>query len=130
MQQNKRVKCYCNAYKDLWEQLCILFDRPNNAQDDVIDADRFDLNVPERQEDWVVLPPPPVIEAPADAPTNEAAPDAPANEVVPVDLVHEVGPSDQQLLDFLHQCCSSLTVLTLLPQYGELWKNTMLATAL
>ncbi|KAK4413528.1 hypothetical protein Salat_2765400 [Sesamum alatum] len=94
MQQNKHAKCYCNAYEDLWEQLYILFDRPNNAQDDVIDVDRFYLNVPARQEGWMVFPPPPVIEAPADVPANEAALDAPTNEAVPVDPVHEVRPSE------------------------------------
>ncbi|KAK4434947.1 hypothetical protein Salat_0657700 [Sesamum alatum] len=44
--ENKPVKCYINAYENLWEALCILFDRDNQERNDVIDAERFDLNVP------------------------------------------------------------------------------------
>ncbi|KAK4433246.1 hypothetical protein Salat_1086900 [Sesamum alatum] len=54
--QNRKARCYVNAYEDLWPQLCVLFERPNNPQDDVIQADRFDLNVSARDVGWVEAP--------------------------------------------------------------------------
>ncbi|KAK4431004.1 hypothetical protein Salat_0862400 [Sesamum alatum] len=50
------ARCYVNAYEDLWPQLCVLFERPNNPADDVIQADHFDLNVPVRDVGWVEAP--------------------------------------------------------------------------
>ncbi|KAK4425442.1 hypothetical protein Salat_1738200 [Sesamum alatum] len=55
--ENKRARCYINAYEDLWEELSRLFDPANYADNDVIDADRFDLNVPPPEEGWVDAPP-------------------------------------------------------------------------
>ncbi|KAK4433251.1 hypothetical protein Salat_1087400 [Sesamum alatum] len=75
-QQNKRAKCYCNAYEDLCEQLCILFDKPNNAQDDVIDADRTDALGNE------VVPVDPIHEAGPSDPPNEALHDEPVPTAV------------------------------------------------
>ncbi|KAK4425187.1 hypothetical protein Salat_1712600 [Sesamum alatum] len=72
MQQNKRARCYVNSAEELWEQLCILFDRDNDERNDVIDVDRFDLNVPAPAEGWVD-PPSPCI--------NEVAP-SPAAHVL------------------------------------------------
>ncbi|KAK4435763.1 hypothetical protein Salat_0739800 [Sesamum alatum] len=54
--QNRKARCYVNAYEDLWPQLCVLFERPNNPADDVIQADHFDLNVPARDVGWVEAP--------------------------------------------------------------------------
>ncbi|KAK4434857.1 hypothetical protein Salat_0648600 [Sesamum alatum] len=53
-QGNKRVKCYVNAYEDLWEALCIFFDHDNQERNYVIDVDCFDLNVRTQPEGWVV----------------------------------------------------------------------------
>ncbi|KAK4414672.1 hypothetical protein Salat_2880200 [Sesamum alatum] len=70
VRQNKRARCYVNAAEELWEELCILFDRDNEERNDVIDADRFDLNVPAPAEGWVDPPPPRANEnAPVAAPT-------------------------------------------------------------
>ncbi|KAK4426356.1 hypothetical protein Salat_1404200 [Sesamum alatum] len=41
----------------LREELSQLFDPDNNTDNDVIDADRFDLNVPPPEEGWVNAPP-------------------------------------------------------------------------
>ncbi|KAK4437495.1 hypothetical protein Salat_0083400 [Sesamum alatum] len=100
-QQNKRAKCYYNAYEDLWEQLCILFDPRPIGQNEVIDADRFDLNVAAPQEGWVLRPPPRHIEAGDNTPNAEDVPvmvpdEAGAAEVTP----H--GPNNEPVPDGLH----------------------------
>ncbi|KAK4438915.1 hypothetical protein Salat_0226100 [Sesamum alatum] len=99
--QNKRAKCYYNAYEDLWEQLCIIFDpRPNN-QNDVIDVDRFDLHVVAPQEGWVLLPPPRLIQATVGAPNPEAVPIVVPNEAGATEPAPD-GPNNEPVLDALH----------------------------
>ncbi|KAK4412865.1 hypothetical protein Salat_2933700 [Sesamum alatum] len=66
--ENKRAKCYINAYDELWDELSRLFDRANYGENDVIDADIFDLNLPPREEGWVDAPPPREIEGPCPQP--------------------------------------------------------------
>ncbi|KAK4434480.1 hypothetical protein Salat_0610800 [Sesamum alatum] len=110
--QNKRAKCYCNAYEDFWEELCILFDRPNNGGDEDPDVLRVDLNLPAAPEGWVAAPPPRANEAARGEPANEVGvgaaaeippmlevapdvePDAADPEAVPMGPVNEAGHSE------------------------------------
>ncbi|KAK4423094.1 hypothetical protein Salat_1892000 [Sesamum alatum] len=76
----------------VWQSLC---------QNEVIDANRFDLNVAAPQEGWVLRPPPRHIEAGDNAPNAEDVPvvvpdEAGAAEVAP----H--GPNNESVPDGLH----------------------------
>ncbi|KAK4426860.1 hypothetical protein Salat_1454800 [Sesamum alatum] len=86
-------RCYYNAYEDLWEELCILFDRPNNRGDEDPDGLRVDLNLPAAPEGWVAVGDaadgPPMLEV---APNVE--PDAADTKAVPMEPVNKAGPSE------------------------------------
>ncbi|KAK4413756.1 hypothetical protein Salat_2788400 [Sesamum alatum] len=110
--QNKRAKWYCNAYEDLWGQLCILFDPRPNGQNDVIDADRFDRMWPHLKRAGAVEPAPDgpnnepvpnVLHAAQvpDAPQAEPAPDVANTEPAP-DAMHAAQALDAPLVEPPH----------------------------
>ncbi|KAK4423161.1 hypothetical protein Salat_1898900 [Sesamum alatum] len=99
--KNKCAKCYCNAYEDLWEQLCILFDPRPNGQNDVIDVDCFDLNVAAPQEGWVLLRPPRHVQEVGGAPNPEVVPIVVPDEARAAELTPD-GPNNEPAPNGLH----------------------------
>ncbi|KAK4438889.1 hypothetical protein Salat_0223500 [Sesamum alatum] len=80
--------------------MCSLYD-VNKTPNEVIDADRFNLNVAAPQEDWVLRPPPRHVEAGDNAPNAKDALCVVADEAGAVEVAPH-GPNNEPVPDGLH----------------------------